>query len=331
MFRYVIRRILISIPILLIGSFLAYLMVAAAGDPIAEMRMNPNVSPEVIEAAARELGLDRPLLVRYWDWLINFVQGDWGSSVALGSAQVDVYDQVMRAFGVTFRLVLGAELLAITLGIAVGVFTAVKQYSIFDYAATTLAFMMFSMPLFCVAILLKTYGIQFNDLLVSLGGERWLRTIPPARGFSGDFGEQFFQYTGTYLLPTISLMLISFAAYSRFQRSAMLETLGSDYVRTARAKGLRPGRVIFRHAFRNALIPVTTLISLNFGAVLGGAIMTEQVFGWTGMGNLLVNAVQQHDAPMLMGWLMVTAIITVLFNLVADIVYGFLDPRIRIG
>ena len=165
-----------------------------------------------------------------------------------------------------------------------------------------------------------------------MGLDRWLTTAGPRPGgFSGSFGEVIFKYTGTFLLPTLALMLISFAAYSRFERASMLEILHSDFVRTARAKGISQGRVIFKHAFRNALIPVATLFSLNFGAVLSGAIITETVFGWAGMGTLLVNSVRQFDPPMLMGWLAVTATLIVLFNLFADIVYGVLDPRIRLG
>lgn len=332
MVRYIIRRLLISIPILGIGSFLAYLMVALSGDPLADLRGRPGVSESVISNAERGLGLDQPVLVRYWNWLTDFVQGDWGVRLGQGQARAEVFDTVMRAFVVTFQLVLIAEVLAILLGVAVGVLAAVRQYSLFDYSATTSAFIMFSMPLFCVGIVLKTYGIEFNNLLVNLGFERWLTTAGPRRGgYDGNIGEQIFQYTGTFLLPTLSLMAISFAAYSRFQRSSMLETMNMDYVRTARAKGLRPARVIFRHAFRNALIPVTTLLSLNFGVVLGGAIITERVFGWNGMGALLVESVRQYDPNTLMGWLMVTAVVVVLFNLFADILYGFLDPRIRLG
>ncbi|MGH3923743.1 MAG: ABC transporter permease, partial [Pseudonocardiaceae bacterium] len=229
-------------------------------------------------------------------------------------------------------LVLAAEVLAIVLGVAVGVLAAVRQYSLFDYSATTTAFVMFSMPLFCVGIALKTYAIEFNDLLVSLGFDRWLTTAGPRRGgYEGSIGEQIFAYTGTFLLPTLSLMVISFAAYSRFQRASMLETMNLDYVRTAKAKGLPPFRVIFRHALRNALIPVTTLVSLNYAAVLGGAVITETVFGWNGMGTLLVESVQQYDPNTLMGWLMFAAVVVLLFNLLADILYSFLDPRIRLG
>jgi peptide/nickel transport system permease protein len=330
--RYIIRRLLISIPILLIGSFLLFVLVASAGNPLAEMRARPGVTETQVQELAKELGLDKPVVARYWDWLTSFLQGDWGTSVALGQARADVYSQVTDALWVTGRLVVGAELLALTLGVAVGVLAAVRQYSIFDYVATSTAFLMFSMPIFCVAVVIKNYGIQFNNLLQSMGADRWLTTAgPPNDGFSGGIGDVVFKYTGTFLLPTISLMLISFAAYSRFERASMLEVLHSDFVRTARAKGISQSRVIFRHAFRNALIPVATLFSLNFGAVLSGAIITETVFGWSGMGTLLVSSVRAFDPNMLMGWLVVTATLVVIFNLVADIVYGILDPRIRLG
>ncbi|WP_018683991.1 ABC transporter permease [Actinokineospora enzanensis] len=332
MIRYIIRRLLISIPILLIGSILAFFLVSAAGNPVAELKAKPGTTPQQIHDLEVSLGLDQPIIVRYWRWLVNFIQGDWGQSIALGQAKVDIFSSVMRALWITARLVVGAEILAIVLGVVVGVIAAVKQYSIFDYLATSSAFLMFSMPIVCVAVILKTYGIRFNNLLESMGMDRWLSTVSPASGgFQGSFGHQIFQYTGTYLLPTLSLTLISFAAYSRFQRASMLETLNSDYVRTARAKGISQRRVIFRHAFRNALIPVSTLFSLNAAALFSGAIVTETVFGWRGMGFMLVQSIRTFDPYMLMGWLMVTATLVILFNLVADIMYGILDPRIRLA
>jgi peptide/nickel transport system permease protein len=330
--RYIIRRLLISVPILMIGSFLAYVMVAASGNPLAEYRARPNVTEEQIRSLEITLGLDKPIIERYWNWLTDFLSGDWGQSIALGQASVDVFDSVMQSLWITFRLVIGAEILAILLGVSVGLLAAVKQYSIFDYVATSAAFLMFSMPIFCVAVILKTYGIQFNNVLQDMGFDRWLSTVSPATsGFDGSFGEIIFQYTSVYTLPTLTLALISFAAYSRFQRASMLETLHSDYVRTAKAKGLSQRRVILRHAFRNAMIPVTTLFSLNFATVFTGAIVTETVFGWRGMGALLVSSVRQFDPNMLMGWLMVTATLVIVFNLVADIMYGVLDPRIRLA
>ncbi|HTI26878.1 MAG TPA: ABC transporter permease [Kutzneria sp.] len=332
MFQYLIRRLLISIPILLIGSFLVFILVASAGDPLAGLRTKPGITAQQIQSLSAQLGLDHSILVRYWDWLTGFVRGDWGNSIALGEAQAPVFDTVSNALWVTMRLVIGAELIALVLGIAVGVFSAVRQYSIFDYLMTSVAFLMFSMPIACVAVVVKNYGIQFNELLLSLHLNRWLTTAgPPANGFGHNLGQVIVNYSGTFLLPTISLMTISFAAYSRFQRASMLETLNADYVRTARAKGLSQSRVIFRHAMRNALIPVSTLFALNIGAIIGGAIITERVFGWNGMGTVLVKAVSNYDPPTLMGWFAVTATIVVVFNLISDLLYGLLDPRIRLA
>jgi peptide/nickel transport system permease protein len=334
-FWYFIRRVLISIPVLLVGTFVAFVVVASSGDPLESIRTKPGVTQAQIDSAAHTLGLDHSILVRYWNWLTDILfHGNWGISQSVGStAGQSVYDSVSRALLVTTRLVVGAELVALVIGVSVGVLAAVKQYSIFDYGATTVAFLMFSMPVFCLAVILKSYGIQLNDVLQSMGmSERWLTTAGPGPDtFSGTIGHQIFAYTGAFLLPTITLAAISFASYSRFQRASMLETLNADYVRTARAKGLSNFKVIFRHAFRNALIPVTTQFALQFGATFSGAILTETVFGWSGMGVLLVNSVQHYDAPMLMGWLLVTSVIIMFFNLLADLVYGVLDPRIRVA
>lgn len=329
---YVLRRALISVGVLLVGSFLLYLVVATAGDPLAGLRARPGVTPETVATTARSLGLDRPVLVRYADWLGGVLTGDWGTSVALGQARAEVLPTVGAALWVTIRLVVLAELLALVVGCAVGVVAALRQHSITDHAATTVAFVLFSTPVFCLGIVLKTYGIEVNDVLSSLGIDRWLTTAgPPPEGFGGTPGEVVFRFTGTYLLPTLALAAISFAAYSRFQRASMLETLRSDYVRTARAKGLTETRVVLRHALRTALLPVTTYFALQFGAVFGGAIVTEQVFGWNGMGNLLVQSIRRYDPDMLMGWLLVTATIVIAVNLVTDIAYGALDPRIADG
>jgi peptide/nickel transport system permease protein len=333
---YILRRVAISIPILLVGTFLCFLMVAGAGDPLGELRQNPTISPEALAATAHQLGLDQGLVPRYFTWLGNFLQGDWGISIAQGNALAPVFPKVISAFGVTFRLVVGAEILALVVGVIVGVLAAVKQYSIIDYIATTLAFLLFSMPIFCVAIVLKQYAIELNGVVRDLGltewlGNPWLRTTSPENLRSDGFGDFVARYIGAFLLPTLSIMAISFAAYSRFQRASMLETLNADYVRTARAKGLSGARVIFRHAFRNALIPVTTLFSVNFATVLTGAIITERVFVWNGMGTVLVEAVNKNDPNVLMGWLVLIAVTVVVANLIADLMYGILDPRIRVG
>ncbi|WP_092529117.1 ABC transporter permease [Amycolatopsis arida] len=333
---YVLRRVAIFLPLLFIATFLTFLMVAGAGDPLAELYSLPGVSPEAIAATAHELGLDKPLVPRYFDWLGGFLTGDWGISIAQGSAMQEVQPKVMSAYWVTFKLIIGAEIVAIVLGVAVGVLAAIKQYSIIDYIATTLAFLLFSMPIFCVAIVLKFYAIELNSVVRDLGlsdwlGNPWLRTTSPENLRADGVGEFVVNYVGAYLLPTLAIAAISFAAYSRFQRASMLETMNMDYVRTARAKGLSSSRVIFRHAFRNALIPVTTLFSVNFAAVLTGAVITERVFNWNGMGTILVEAVSKNDPQVMMGWIVLVAVTVVTFNLIADLMYGILDPRIRVG
>ena len=331
MIRYIIRRILISIPLLIVASFLCFLLTNAMGDPLGEWKLQKPRTPAEISAAYERTGYNKPLIPRYVNWATNFVKGDWGQTVVPGNAGQEVKPQILKAFWISARLVVGAEIIALLIGMLVGVIGAVRQYSIFDYTVTGFAFTMFSMPLFCIALVLKYGGIQLNNWLESLGADRWIVTAgPPPGGFSGGIGEQIFQYTGAYVLPTICLVAIQFALYSRFQRASMLDVLNQDYVRTAQAKGISQARVVFRHAYRNALIPVATVASLNFGSLVGGAVITETVFGWSGMGRLLVQSIEGLEPYMVLGLMMVTAVFIVLFNLIADVLYAFLDPRIRL-
>jgi ABC-type dipeptide/oligopeptide/nickel transport system permease component len=331
MFRYIIRRLLISIPLLIVASFLCFGLVNAMGDPLGEWKLQKARTPAEIAAAYERTGYNKPFMERYVSWAGDFVTGDWGESVVPGNAGKPVKQDLLKAFSVTLRLIIGAELIALLLGITVGVIGAVRQYSIFDYTATGISFAMFSMPLFCVALVLKAGGIKLNDWLESIGADRWIITAgPPGDGFSGSFGEQVFQYSGAYILPTICLVVIQFALYSRFQRASMLETLNADYVRTAQAKGISQSRSIFRHAFRNALIPVITVSSLNIGASFGGAVITETVFGWSGMGKFLIDAIVKIEPYQVLGFMMVTAVFIIVFNLIADVLYAFLEPRIRL-
>jgi len=329
--RYIIRRLLISIPLLIAASFLCFALTTAMGDPLGEWKLQKPRSPGEIAAAEQRAGTNKPFLERYGDWATGFVQGDWGTTVVPGNSTQDVREKVGRALWVTVRLVVGAEILALLIGMTVGVIGAVRQYSAFDYAATGTAFVMFSMPLFCLALMIKYVGIEFNNFLESNGFERWIRTAgPPDGGFNGSIIDQVYQYTGAYLLPTICLVAIQFAVYSRYQRASMLEVMNSDYVRTAQAKGLSQARVIFRHAFRNALIPIATVFALNFGATVAGAVITETVFAWQGMGKLLVDAINQKEPFMVLGFMMVTAVFVIVCNLIADLMYAVLDPRIRL-
>jgi peptide/nickel transport system permease protein len=329
--RYIVRRLLISIPLLILASFLCFGLTTAMGDPLGEWKLQKVRTPAEIATAYERTGYDKPVLERYGKWAVNFVQGDWGESVVPGNAGKDVKTDLLKAFNVTLRLILVSEAIALLLGMAVGVIGAVRQYSLFDYAATGASFAMFSMPLFCVALVLKQGGISLNNWLEALGADRWIITSgPPGDGFKGTFGEQFFQYTGAYILPTICLVLVQFALYSRFQRASMLDTLNADYVRTAQAKGVSQARAVIRHAFRNALIPIITVCSLNFGANFAGAVITETVFGWSGMGRFLIDAITKLEPYQVLGFMMLTAVFIVIFNLVADVMYAFLDPRIRL-
>jgi len=336
MVRFVIRRLLISVVLLLVVSFLCFALVQMLGDPIAEWaagqrQRNPGGADAAIAAAYQRAGLDTSFLTRYWTWLTGFVTGDWGTTVNPGQTAQAVEPKIMHSLWITVRLVLVAEVLAICLGSVVGVLTAVKRYSWFDYVITAFSFLMFALPLFCLAVILKIGGIQFNNFLQANNMDRWLVTsgYPPG-GFTGNLFNQAYQYVGVYLLPTLCLMAISFAVYARYQRSSMLDVLSTDYVRTARAKGISNSRVIWKHAFRNALIPVVTVGSLQIGTAFAGAIITETVFGWQGMGYILVQNVTRKEPYMILAFLMVTGVFIILFNLLADIAYTLLDPRVRL-
>ncbi|MGW4215101.1 hypothetical protein ACWEIJ_44510 [Lentzea sp. NPDC004789] len=209
---YLLRRLLLAAVTLLAGSFLSFLFVASAGNPLAEARLRPGVTEAHFRALETEFGLDKPVLERYWAWPTGFVQGDWGRSVALNRARGDVQTAVLEAVSITARLITTAVVLALLLGVVVGVLSALAQYSIFDYVATGLAYVMFSIPVFCVAVIIKTYGIRLNDLLVSLGLGRWITTAgSPNMGFTGNLMDIVYKCSGTLVLPTLSLMVISFA------------------------------------------------------------------------------------------------------------------------
>jgi peptide/nickel transport system permease protein len=303
-----------------------FLLVANAGDPLADLRnRNPPVSPQVIAEREHELLLDKPLPQRYATWLVNFAQGDMGKSVR----GVEVRPLLWQRLKVTLRMVILASILAIILAIGAGVLSAVKQYTPTDYSFTFLGFLFLSMPVFWLAALLKEFGaIRLNQLF----GKQVVYTVgAETPNLTGNIFDRLGNYAGHLILPTLALALISFAAWSRYQRATMLDVLGSDYIRLARAKGLSRSRVMVRHALRNALIPLVTVVAIDTGAIFGGAVITERVFSWQGMGALLVDGVAASDVNVLLAWLMVTSVIVVLFNLIADVLYAVLDPRIRYG
>jgi peptide/nickel transport system permease protein len=326
MVSFIIRRLLIAIPLVLLSSVLVFLLVANSGDPLADLKgRNPPVPPQVIQAREHQLLLDKPIPQRYWHWLTHFVRGDMGKSIR----GVEVRPLLWQRMRVTLRMVILASIIAIVLAIAAGVLSAVKQYTPTDYTFTFLGFLFLSMPVFWLAALLKEYGaLRLNKLF----GKQVVYTVgAETPNLTGSLGHRLADYAGHLVLPTIALALISFAAWSRYQRATMLDVLGADYIRLARAKGLSRRRVMVRHALRNALIPLVTVVAIDTGAIFGGAIITERVFAWQGMGALLVQGAETSDPNILLAWLMVTSILVVLFNLIADVLYAVLDPRIRYG
>lgn len=324
MLTYTLRRLLVAVPVIVASTFVVFLLVTLSGDPLANLKgRNPPPSPEVIRVEAHRLHLDEPLLQRYWTWITGVVRGDFGPSVR---TNLDIGHEITTRFGVTIRLIALAIVLALVLAVVVGVVSAVKQYSGVDYGFTFAAFLFLSMPSFWFAILLKQAGISLNSLL----GDQVVYTIgEKSVVVEGGAWAHLYDALGHMVLPTISLALISFGAWSRFQRASMLDVLGSDYVLFARAKGLSRRRVIVKHALRTALIPMTTVTALDFATLISGAVITETVFQWRGLGDFLVTSVEQRDVYAVLGWLLIVAIAVIVFNLIADLLYALLDPRIR--
>ena len=322
MLTYILRRVLYSIPVLIATSFMIFAGVSAIGDPLGGLKVNPLVSQQTIEHIEQEKHLNDSVLVQYGYWAKDAVTNKFGTPL---TNNTPIWDDLQRIIPHTLALVLPAELMAILLGVGIGIYSAVRQYSVFDYAATTTSFLGFAMPVFWLALMLQ---IAFTNLFLA-----WHVRIFYTSGLSspdagGGFGW-FVDRVQHLAIPWMTLMLLSIAVYSRFMRASLLEVVNTDYVRTARAKGLTEQRVTMRHAVRNALIPVVTLAAINFGVLIGGAIVTESIFQLDGMGNYFIQNLLNTDIYPIMAWLMVVAVIVIVFNLIADILYGFLDPRVR--
>jgi peptide/nickel transport system permease protein len=326
MISFINRRLLISIPVVILSSVLVFLLVANSGDPLGDLKSrNPPVPRSVLDLRRHQLNLDKPLPARYWAWVTHFVRGDMGTSVG----GLNVRTLLGQRLVVTMRMIILATLLALVLAILTGVISAVRQYHVSDYTFTFAGFLFLSMPVFWLAALLKEFvAIKFNQAF----GHRVFYTVgAETPNLSGSLFHRLGDYSGHLVLPTLTLALIGYASWSRYQRSTMLDVLSSDYIRLARAKGLTRGRVMVRHALRNALIPIATVVAIDTGTLFGGAILTERVFSWAGMGSLLVQGINQVDINVVLAWLMVASVIIILFNLAADILYAVLDPRIRYG
>lgn len=322
MLSYVVRRLLYSVVVLVAASFLVFTFVAVSGDPLAQLRTTPNLSQESVQNVIDAKHLDDPVPVRYAYWVRDAVTNQFGTTL-LGDRPI--MPDLWRVMKNTLQLVLVAEILAILVAVAIGVYSARRQYSAFDYTATTFSFLGLATPVFWLALMLQVMVVQVYE-------KTGLRIFPVASLSSVDHGSglHFVVDRAHHLvLPVIVLMVASVASYSRYMRASMLEVINSDYVRTARAKGLPERKVTMKHAFRNALIPLVTLVALNFGSLLGGVIVTETVFSLDGMGLYFYNALLSNDPYPVMAWLMVTATMIIVFNLIADIAYGLLDPRVR--
>ena len=313
---YLLRRLLLAVPSLLGISVVLFTVLALApGDPFAEMTLNPNVPPEVAENLRRQFGLDDPIWQRYFHWLLAMLHGDWGFSFI---SRVNVDTLILQRVPVTLAVIGASQVLALLVALPVGIYSAARPYSWFDRVASTLAFIGFSLPTFFTGLLLiLLFSIKLDWLPfvyradISATGWQW-------------WWEQFKQA----IMPVTVLGLFQAAGWTRYVRSAVLDVIRLDYVTTARSKGLRERAVVMKHVVRNALIPVVTLVALTMPAVFGGAIVTEQIFRVPGIGSLLIDAVLRNDTPVVMGVTFVFACLVILFNLVADVLYGWLDPRI---
>ena len=258
--------------------------------------------------------------MRYFYWLDDVFTHKFGTSL---TTLQPLWPQISRTMGHTLQFIVIAEVLALVLGVAVGIYSAIRQYSVFDYFFTSVSFLGFAMPTFILALLLQiAFTDEYLDWNVRIFYTSGLNSLPGGPAWSIDRMQHL-------ALPVITLATISFAVYSRYMRASMLDVINSDYVRTARAKGVSERKVIMKHVFRNALIPITTVAAINFGALLGGAIITETIFTLDGIGYFFFLSLQQLDLYAVMDYLLITAVAIVVFNLIADILYGFLDPRIR--
>jgi peptide/nickel transport system permease protein len=314
--QYLIRRLLIAIPSLLGISIVLFTVLALApGDPFEELATNPAVPPEVRAALRLKFGLDDPVPVRYVRWLTAMAQGDWGFSF-VSRMQVDTL--ILQRLPTTLFVIGAAQVLALLIAIPVGVYAATRPYSLFDQLANTLAFIGFSLPTFFTGLLLILVFSIYLDWLPFI-----YRSDINATGW-----QWYWEHLKQALMPVAVLGLFQAASMTRYVRASVLDVIRLDYVTTARAKGLGERVVITKHVVRNALIPVVTLVALQMPAIFGGAIVTEQIFRIPGIGSLLISSILANDTPVVMAVTFIFACLVVLFNLIADIVYGWLDPRI---
>jgi len=320
---FVVRRVLQAIPLVLFISMLIFAILnKAPGGPLAPYLQNPHLTHADVVRLEHNFGLDQPVPVQYLRWLGRVVQGDFGystsNSMPVGAAILDRLPATLELMGCAF-------VVSLFFGIAAGVFAAIRPYTKWDYFITTFAFFGQSMPVFWFALML-----QLAFAVHGLQGFGYQIRLPSAGRCSTDactLGDQAVHL----ILPTIVLSLVNLATWSRFTRASMLEVLKTDYIRTASAKGLSPFSILIKHGLRNALTSVVTIIALSMPSMVGGAVVTETIFAWPGMGRLFYTALGQFDFALLMGYLTLLAVLVVFFNILADVAYAILDPRVRIS
>ncbi len=325
MFKYIVRRVLQLIPVIIGISILVFMLVhLAPGDPI-RLLLGEDATPEDYARLQRIYGFDKPLHIQYLTWAGNALQGDFGVSIRQGAPVTMLIRSRLPA---TMELAFFSVLFAVIFGVPLGVLAAIKRGSVIDLSSMVFALLGVSMPGFWLGLVLLTY-VALNVGWIPMfgrGGSVFYGFGQLFTTFSADALYQGFRYI---MLPAISIGTAMMAIITRLTRSSLLEIMGKDYIRTARAKGLAERVVVFKHGLRNALLPVVTVVGIQFGAMLGGAVITETVFAWPGVGRLIVNAISQRDFPIIQGGVLMLAIIFTLVNLAVDLSYAFLNPRIR--
>jgi peptide/nickel transport system permease protein len=318
---YAFRRLIYSIPVLVIGSFLLFWAVRTTFDPLIKLRQIRD--PEVIIRETQRLGLDQGILVQYWRWLSGFVTGDWGvSSRTSGS----VKPMIQSALTVTLELLVWGLLFAFIVAVVLGVWSAVRQYSFSDYALTGISYLGLALPAFWFGLILIQFLAVWPQQLFG-----WDEPLFFFIGLTSAGEEPTFIDTARHMvLPVLTLTVGLVATWSRFTRASMLDALSSDYVRTARAKGVPRRKVVINHALRNSWGPLVTVVSIDAALLVGGLLVTEQVFSIPGMGRLFLDSLLAGDAFVLLPWMLITGIAVIVLNLVADVAYGLLDPRVRL-
>jgi peptide/nickel transport system permease protein len=334
---FTIRRIIGSIFVLLIVSFITFMFTALAYDPLKPFRSRqPRPGPAFFAEKRHQYHLDQPVLQRYWNWLSHLIRFDFHSwnfvrfNFGFDVAGAPVSSALAGRLEITTRMIIGAILLAVILAVVLGVISGVRHDKPFDAVVTILTFVLLALPTFWFAAVLKETAININN---AVGSHVFFTVGTETFGIEsyGTHGQIFKDQLQHLILPTVSLGLLTASGWIRFQRASTIDVLDSDFMRLARAKGVRNRTVIRRHGLRNALIPLVTVMAIDIGGLFGGAIITEQVYDWNGMGNYLDTALNAEDTYAVIGWVMVAAIFVVVFNLIADLLYASLDPRIRLS